>query len=444
MASALRVLRRDAAPKAFLPLAAARLSTSLLATRAVGTQPPSQSHGLDSIFPKSGSDRGAGIRCSGTDCDLERVAPPLPRIDELCDAIGSRFDLARSARSTHGAIIWQTRGLPAWNARQPDSQQNPSTALRHVALLHSSSVAHITSGGGESTGSREGSSGAAGHTDPHTSSAAAGGEGVGSQGHGERSSDTGSSSSSSSSGGEDGDSVKAAVLQAALTHVSALGWSSAALIAGARDRGLSPSVLGMLPRGEAHLVEFFMDRCRKQFEAEFPHTPIAVATAAPGSSSGPGQGHPLSYEAEDSLALQSRMAAAIRTRLNIQAPYTSTWHQALAIQARPSNACHALRQRRQLAASMWSAVGVRCSDAQLLAYRVLLGSAYAAAEVHMLTDFSPDFHDTWRFVDREMQAAFQMKGSADRLVSQACDSIPAIKTVLSILSKPPKPSAGQA
>ncbi|CAI5493846.1 unnamed protein product [Closterium sp. Naga37s-1] len=380
--------------------------------------------------------------------------------------------------------------------RNPDYQQNPSTVLRHVALLHSSAAAHVTSGGGDSRGSSEDASeaGAAGSQGGHethsanSSGAAAAGDSAG------------TSSSSSSGSGEEGEGVKAAVLQAALTHVPTLGWSSAALIAGARDNGLSPSVLGMLPRGEAHLVEFFMDRCRKQFEAEFPHTPIAVATAAPGttphthssSHSSGGQACGARYEEGDSLALQSRMAAAIRTRLRVQAPYTSSWAQALAIQARPSNACESLRQRRQLAASMWSAVGVRCSDTQLLAYRVLLGSAYAAAEVHMLTDFSPDFHDTWRFVDREMQAAFQIQGSADRLVkvfletysqhhdpphspslsshclpsanpslcqpfplptlpsanppfpasphalqAQACDSIPAIKTALSILSKPP-------
>ncbi|CAI7889721.1 unnamed protein product [Closterium sp. NIES-53] len=316
-----------------------------------------------------------------------------------------------------------------------------------MALLHSSATVHVTSGGGDPRGSsgrsseaasEAGAGGSRGGRDAHTahsSGAAAAGDSAG----------TNSSGSSGSGRGEDGEAVKAAVLQAALTHVPTLGWSSAALIAGARDNGLSPSVLGMLPRGEAHLVEFFMDRCRRQFEAEFPHTPIAVATVAPGttphthsSSSGSGgQACGGRYEEGDSLALQSRMAAAIRMRLRLQAPYTSSWAQALAIQARPSNACESLRQRRQLAASMWSAVGVRCSDAHLLAYRMLLGSAYAAAEVHMLTDFSPDFHDTWRFVDREMQAAFQIQGSAERLVAQACDSIPAIKTVLSILSKPP-------
>lgn len=34
-----------------------------------------------------------------------------------------------------------------------------------------------------------------------------------------------------------------------------LGWTEAALIAGARDVGLSPSIVGSLPRKEAALVE---------------------------------------------------------------------------------------------------------------------------------------------------------------------------------------------
>ena len=34
-----------------------------------------------------------------------------------------------------------------------------------------------------------------------------------------------------------------------------LGWTEAALVAGARDVGLSPSIVGSLPRKEATLVE---------------------------------------------------------------------------------------------------------------------------------------------------------------------------------------------
>ncbi|XP_047157802.1 uncharacterized protein LOC124828530 [Vigna umbellata] len=70
------------------------------------------------------------------------------------------------------------------------------------------------------------------------------------------------SASSSSSTDEDAANPKAnyedqqaRVLQASLPYVIKLGWTEAALIAGARDVGLSPSIVGSLTRKEAALVE---------------------------------------------------------------------------------------------------------------------------------------------------------------------------------------------
>ncbi|XP_058784173.1 uncharacterized protein LOC131658940 [Vicia villosa] len=80
--------------------------------------------------------------------------------------------------------------------------------------------------------------------------------------------DSTSSTSSSSSSSSDEDSRRessksrakyedehARLLHASLTHVMKLGWTEAALIAGAKDVGLSPSIVGSLSRKEAALVE---------------------------------------------------------------------------------------------------------------------------------------------------------------------------------------------
>ncbi|KAK3213363.1 hypothetical protein Dsin_018069 [Dipteronia sinensis] len=48
---------------------------------------------------------------------------------------------------------------------------------------------------------------------------------------------------------------QARVLEASLRHVVNLGWTEAAMIAGAREVGLSPSIVGSFPRKEAALVE---------------------------------------------------------------------------------------------------------------------------------------------------------------------------------------------
>ncbi|XP_010260199.1 PREDICTED: uncharacterized protein LOC104599387 [Nelumbo nucifera] len=48
---------------------------------------------------------------------------------------------------------------------------------------------------------------------------------------------------------------QACVLRASLHHVVRLGWTETAMIKGARDVGLSPSIIGSFPRKEAALVE---------------------------------------------------------------------------------------------------------------------------------------------------------------------------------------------
>ncbi|CAN6300598.1 unnamed protein product [Urochloa humidicola] len=48
------------------------------------------------------------------------------------------------------------------------------------------------------------------------------------------------------------------VLRASLLHVPRMGWSESAMVAGARDVGISPAIVGAFPRKEAALVESFV------------------------------------------------------------------------------------------------------------------------------------------------------------------------------------------
>ena len=60
------------------------------------------------------------------------------------------------------------------------------------------------------------------------------------------------------------------LLDASLQHVKALGWSHAALVAGARDLNLSPAaagVVGPAGHGEAELVQHFIRTCNEKLAA---------------------------------------------------------------------------------------------------------------------------------------------------------------------------------
>ncbi|XP_045813523.1 ubiquinone biosynthesis protein COQ9-B, mitochondrial [Trifolium pratense] len=209
---------------------------------------------------------------------------------------------------------------------------------------------------------------------------------------------TSSSSSSSSSSDEDSkrfetpksrakyEDEHARLLSASLTHVMKLGWTEAALVAGAKDVGLSPSIVGSLSRKEAALVEFFMDDCLQRLVDRID-SDGSLKTLTP----------------SDCISM------LIRLRLEMQAPYISTWPQALSIQAQPANVPTSFKQRAMLVDEISHAAGDTASDIDWYAKRTVLGGIYSTTEIYMLTDGSAGFRDTWAFLDARVKDAFDLK-----------------------------------
>lgn len=189
------------------------------------------------------------------------------------------------------------------------------------------------------------------------------------------------------------------LLEGALTYVNQLGWSEAALAEAAKEAGLSQAVLGIFPRKEAELVEYFMEASRLQLSEELTQRALEF----------------------ESLPARQRLVAAIRERLELQAPYMSSWPQALSIQARPNNVPTTLKQRWELMDVLWETVGDQSEDMERHGKRLLLAGAYSAAEVYMLTDFSPGYDDTWRFLERQVDCVLELKKTVNEVshVAQA-------------------------
>ncbi|CAH9118894.1 unnamed protein product [Cuscuta europaea] len=179
------------------------------------------------------------------------------------------------------------------------------------------------------------------------------------------------------------------VLSASLPHVIKLGWTEAAMIAGAREAGLSPSILGSFHRKEAALVEFFMDECLERL-IEVIESRTDLKTMIP----------------------SERVATIVRLRLELQSPYISKWAQALSIQAHPMNVLTSFKQRAMLVDEIWHAAGDDGSDIDWYVKRTGLGGIYSTTELYMLTDYSPDFHDTWAFLKARIKDAFDLRKSA--------------------------------
>ncbi|KAL0794952.1 hypothetical protein Bca101_066329 [Brassica carinata] len=207
---------------------------------------------------------------------------------------------------------------------------------------------------------------------------------------------------------------QARVLAASLRHVPRLGWTEEAMIAGSREVGVSPSIVGSFSRKEAALVEYFMDECLQL----------------------------LIDRVDSGLDLQNlipseRVSKLVRIRLEMQIPYMSKWPQALSIQvsfwgfcdkflkqilmcerisfgkkqAHPVNVPTSFKQRAMLVDEIWHTVGDGASDLDWYVKRTVLGGVYSTTEIYMLTDDSPEYRDTWAFLDDRVKDAFDLKKS---------------------------------
>ncbi|KAI7732863.1 hypothetical protein M8C21_009866 [Ambrosia artemisiifolia] len=181
---------------------------------------------------------------------------------------------------------------------------------------------------------------------------------------------------------------QARVLAASLHHVIRLGWSEAAMIAGARDVSVSPSIVGSIPRKEAALVEYFMDHCFQKL----------VDTIDSDDDS----------QFKD-LVPSERIANLIKLRLQMQAPYISKWPQALSIQAQPSNISTSFKQRAMLVDEFCHASNDEATGVDWYLKRSIVGGIYSSTEIYMLTDNSTDFDDTWAFLNERVRDAFDLK-----------------------------------
>ncbi|XP_024980554.1 ubiquinone biosynthesis protein COQ9, mitochondrial [Cynara cardunculus var. scolymus] len=180
---------------------------------------------------------------------------------------------------------------------------------------------------------------------------------------------------------------QARVLAASLHHVIRLGWTEPAMIAGARDVGVSPSIVGAIPRKEGALVEYFMDECLQKLIDAIDSGELQLQDLVP----------------------SERIAKLVKARLLMQAPYISKWPQALSIQAQPSNFPTSFKQRAMLVDEFWHASSDEGDGVDWYVKRTVLGGIYSTTEIYMLTDNSPDFHDSWIFLNGRVRDAFDLK-----------------------------------
>lgn len=163
--------------------------------------------------------------------------------------------------------------------------------------------------------------------------------------------------------GQSVDGVRQSLLNGALEHVKERGWSEAAVVAAARDLGLSPAVVGLFPRGEAELVEHFIELCNLKCIKGLEEKQHEILK----------------------LAMNERITMALHARLDLLKPVIDTWPQALAVAARPSNAPHSVKLLFSLVDDIWATLGDGSTDLTWYSKRGVLAAVYASTSLYMIT-----------------------------------------------------------
>ncbi|XP_061101952.1 ubiquinone biosynthesis protein COQ9-B, mitochondrial-like isoform X1 [Conger conger] len=222
------------------------------------------------------------------------------------------------------------------------------------------------------------------------------------------------------------------ILTAALDFVPQHGWSAEAISAGAESLGLSSASAGLFTNGAGDLILHFVAQCNSQLTESLAeeHNQVQLGQAEPKETA-------------------QYLRDAVEARLRMLIPYIDTWPQAMSILLLPHNIPDSLKHLSTLIDDIWYYAGDRSTDvsvssrpkppssnfifspvhqhlhsvrpgsAKLNWYtrRAALTGIYNTTELVMLQDSSPDFQDTWTFLDNRIQDMMSMADAAKQVQS---------------------------
>nr|KAF6285477.1 coenzyme Q9 [Myotis myotis] len=108
---------------------------------------------------------------------------------------------------------------------------------------------------------------------------------------------------------------------------------------------------------------------------------------------------------------------AVETRLRMLIPYIEHWPRALSILMLPHNIPASLSLLTSMVDEMWHYAGDQSTDFNWYTRRAVLAAIYNTTELVMTQDSSPDFEDTWRFLENRINDAMNMGHTANQVKS---------------------------
>lgn len=185
--------------------------------------------------------------------------------------------------------------------------------------------------------------------------------------------------------GNGDDDLRERVLEAAIKHVPFEGWSLNVLQVGAEEAGLGRAAAHQaFPGGVVEAIEFHSRLADKRM--------LAALEAADLSK----------------MRTREKVAFAIRTRLEQNAPHREAIRRALVTLALPIYAGVWMSALYNTVNAVWHGIGDVSVDFNFYTKRALLAGVYSATLLHWLEDSSEGFENTWRFLDRRIDDAMRV------------------------------------
>ncbi|NXG57526.1 COQ9 protein, partial [Hemiprocne comata] len=190
------------------------------------------------------------------------------------------------------------------------------------------------------------------------------------------------------------------ILTAALEFVPEHGWTAEAIAEGAKTLGLSVAAAGMFHSDGSELILHFVSQCNTKLSELLEQEQKLVQLG----------------EAEKKPTDQF-LRDAVETRLRMLIPYIDKWPQALSILLLPHNIPNSLSLLTSMIDDIWHYAGDQSTDFNWYTRRAVLTGIYNTTELVMMQDSSPDFEDTWRFLENRVADAMNMGNTASQVQS---------------------------
>ncbi|XP_043563342.1 ubiquinone biosynthesis protein COQ9, mitochondrial isoform X2 [Chiloscyllium plagiosum] len=196
-------------------------------------------------------------------------------------------------------------------------------------------------------------------------------------------------------GFESEEQLRQQLLSAALEFVPVYGWSVEAIAEGAKVLDLSPALTGMFRHGPGELVLHFVSQCNKQLSEQLSD-----------------QYQKVQLGDQEAKQTDRFLKDAVEARLRMLIPYIDSWPQAMSILLLPQNIAESLRSLTEMVDEIWYYAGDRSIDSSWYTKRAILAGIYNTTELVLLQDSSPDYEDTWNFLENRVHDATNMAHSA--------------------------------